>query len=136
MVNVIEGDPVLGPAGTVVEFPASSGDGPCSLDTVRPSSSRTCRKLYCPAECSIDHAGLIDSFSQCSLQLQWDKEIIPYCGLWVDEGAYHVDPVAAIEPTSAYYDSLKTAAKQRRLPFLDPQKTVCWKVYLSLSFFG
>ena len=133
LVNVINGDPVFGAEGNVVNFPYGNGKEELHLDHIGLSDLGACRKHYCLPGCIISKAGLTDQSSCCSLWLEWDHGVIPYCGLWVDEGAYHHKPVAAIEPSSGYYDSLKKAYDNHRLPYLDPKKSVNWNLRVNFS---
>ncbi len=133
MVNVIDNDPVFGSAGTIVDYPSGKDGNSHNLDVVHISGSPSCRKFYCLPETHIAQAGLVDNENNCSLLFRWDSDVIPYCGLWVDEGAYHSKPVAAIEPSSAYYDSLPIAEKNKRLPFLSPSESVSWNLYLQMT---
>lgn len=135
LVNIVIDDPVFGPAGTIVDFPVcdSLKGGLRRVDTVGPASLKSCRKFYCQPDRGIDHAGFVDEKAKSSLQLHWDADIIPYCGLWVDEGAFHAHPVAAIEPISGYYDNLTIASKNQRLPYLAPGETIAWTLSVRLS---
>ena len=128
VINVLEGDPVLGTAGKAYSWPNGSPDPAAALDRIRSVKHQSCRKVYIPPEVHIDHAALLDERNGCGLKLSWDAVRVPYCGIWVDEGAYNARPVAAIEPTTGYYDSLITASRNNRLAYLDPDASVSWYI--------
>ena len=43
------------------------------------------------------------------LRLEWDPAVVPYLGLWVDEGMVNSEAVVAPEPTTGWYDDLALA---------------------------
>ncbi|HEX9118106.1 MAG TPA: hypothetical protein VGA61_18720 [Anaerolineae bacterium] len=43
------------------------------------------------------------------LRFDWDPKLVPYLGLWVDEGSLNHATVATPEPTTGWYDSLELA---------------------------
>ncbi|MHC1772854.1 MAG: hypothetical protein AB9907_14220 [Flexilinea sp.] len=135
LVNVIDHDSVWGRAGACCDWPVSisaSGE-PWQLDKIRGAEKAACRKFYLPPEQHIEWAALEDELSGCRLSFQWDKEEIPYLGLWIDEGMYNILPVAAFEPSSGYYDSLETAVSNQMVPYLMPEHTASWKVKIKLN---
>lgn len=132
VINVLDDDPLLGKAGRVSGWPDGSPDAGIPLDRIRSARHRSCRKYYIPPYSRIDHAALADEKTGSILQLRWDANLIPYCGIWIDEGCYHSHPVAAIEPASAYYDSLKRALDNGTAPFIEGKQTVSWQMRVSI----
>jgi galactose mutarotase-like enzyme len=134
MVNVIDNDPVWGEAGALRPWPAAADrQGRLfHLDRVRPAETKACRKFYVPPEQSIGWATLVHEGKGCQLRLDWSPEKLPYLGLWVDEGVYNNLPVAAFEPSNAYYDSLARALDHGRISILEPGELQEWTVRISL----
>jgi len=92
-----------------------------------------CRKFYIPPETSVSEAGLVHEKLKCSLRLSWLSEDLPYLGVWVDEGVYNSSPVAALEPTSGYYDSLERALEYQKVSFLQPGETRLWTLKIMVG---
>lgn len=135
VVNVIDGDPVWGKAGEICDWPeAASTDGQTwHLDRVRPVGNRSCRKFYVPSEQAVAWAALVDEKLGCRLRLDWSPSAVPYLGLWVDEGMYNSAPVAALEPSNGYYDSLERAVHNQKVSVLDSGKNVTWTLRVNLE---
>ena len=90
------------------------------------------RKLYLPPEAPISTAALIDG-DGCWLQLAWDPTLVPYLGIWLDNGAYARHPVIALEPTTGYYDDLAQAVSHRRLHRVRPEQPLKWLLKVTLG---
>ena len=60
------------------------------------------------------------------LRLQWDAQLVPYLGLWVDEGALNPESVAALEPMTGFYDSLSLAYDRKLIAMIEPGDTHEW----------
>jgi hypothetical protein len=141
VVNVIENDPVWGAAGCLVSWPiaiAASG-AEWRLDTIRGVEHRACRKFYTAPNNpprkergTFGWAALVDEQRGCQLRLEWPTDFAPYLGLWIDEGMYNTAPVAALEPSNGYYDSLERAIQNRRVPTLEPGQSANWAVSASI----
>jgi hypothetical protein len=65
--------------------------------------------------------------------MEWDPGQIPYCGVWIDEGALNKVASVAIEPTTGYYDSLTTAWQNQRLAKIEPGTAVSWRLLVTLK---
>ena len=130
MVNVIENDPAWGESGSLHAWPeASDMHGQTwQLDKVRSPEHHTCRKFYIPPEQAVSWAALRHEGKRCALRLEWSAQELPYLGLWVDEGVYNSRPVAAFEPTNAYYDSLVWAVENGRVPVLEAGDAAEWRL--------
>ena len=135
VVNVVVQDAMWGNPGDRHAWPtavAANGQS-LNLDRVRSIEHHACRKFYVPPEQSVGWAGLVDEESGCELHLSWSPTDLPYLGLWVDEGAYQTHPVAAPEPTTAYYDSLETAIRNGKAPILNPGEEKHWTLNVILK---
>jgi galactose mutarotase-like enzyme len=135
MVNVIVDDPAWGDAETAQAWPeAVDRHGHTwRLDRVRSTEHHTCRKFYVPPESPVGWASLVQEDKGCLLQMEWDVAELPYLGLWVDEGVHNSLPVAAFEPSNAYYDSLVWALENDRLPWLEPGQEHAWQIRVRFS---
>lgn len=135
VVNVIEDDPVWGKAGELCSWPeaVSSTGEVWRLDRVRSVNHHTCRKIYTLPEQPVSWAALMDEKRSCQLRLDWPSDFAPYLGLWIDEGTYNTVPVAALEPSNGYYDSLERAVQNQRILSLQPEQEVSWAIQVSLK---
>lgn len=61
--------------------------------------------------------------------MRWSAEC-PDLGIWFDRGAYSPLPVIALEPATAYYDSLERAVHLGRAPTVGPGRPLTWWVEL------
>lgn len=130
MINVIDGDPAWGQAGEQHPCPVAVDQNgrPWRLDRVRSTEYHTCRKFYIPPEQAIGWAALVHEGKGCQLRMDWSPVELPYLGLWVDEGSYNSQPVAAFEPSNAYYDSLERAITNGKMTWLAPGAAQSWAV--------
>ena len=90
------------------------------------------RKLYALPDAGLGSAGLIDSDGTW-LRLTWDPALVPYLGIWLDNGAYARHPVIALEPSTGYYDDLALAVSNRRVPQIQPGQSLRWSVDVALG---
>lgn len=135
VVNVIADDPVLGQAGAVCSWPETNSitGQVWKLDRVRTVENHSCRKVYTLPQQPVSWAALMDEHLGCQLRLEWSRDLVPYLGLWIDEGMYNTAPVAALEPSNGYYDSLERAVQNEMIPWLKPRQQVTWVVQVQLS---
>jgi hypothetical protein len=101
-------------------------------DLVGTPDQRSGRKFYIRPDQSISWAGLVRPAGG-SLWMEWGSAQMPYCGVWIDEGALNKVAAVAIEPTTGYYDSLTTAWQNQRLAKLEPEATATWQFVVILN---
>ena len=129
------------PAGTRVELPSEVDEVVDVMDPSLPASVWSselatidtvaeggCRKVYVAPDTAVDRASLVRADGS-SLTLRWSAAC-PYLGIWFDAGAYSAQPVIALEPATAYFDSLETAVRLGRAPILEPGHAAAWWVEL------
>jgi galactose mutarotase-like enzyme len=133
-------DPRMGwqPQGTPQKWPeALDPDGhPARLDRVGTVSRKDCRKLYLMPGQRENWAGLVDRTSGNWLRLKWDASIVPYLGIWIDEGCFNTVSTVALEPTTGFYDSLATAAEAGRVMNVPAQTSKAWEVVVEVGTEG
>jgi len=135
VINVIDEDYIWGKAGTIHDWPlaASLNGDVWRLDHVRSPEKHTCRKFYIPPELHVDWAALQNESLGCKMKISWEKEKVPYLGLWVDEGKYNNASVVAPEPSTGYYDNLNLAAANQKAPILVPGEIAEWTIIVELD---
>ncbi len=120
-------DELMPTAGRVVDVmdpstPASDWTPElATIDTVEPGG---CRKVYVDPDTDVDRARLVRADGS-ALAMRW-SDACPYLGIWFDAGAYSRSPVIALEPATAYFDSLETAVRLGRAPMLEPGAPLSW----------
>jgi len=132
------------PAGTRVELPAEVEEVVDVMDPSLPASvwspllatidtvaDAGCRKIYVAPGTAVDRARFVRADGS-SLTLRWSAAC-PYLGIWFDAGAYSADPVIALEPATAYFDSLETAVRLGRAPILEAGAPLSWWVELEAA---
>jgi galactose mutarotase-like enzyme len=102
------------------------------LESTRGLPSGAARKLYAYPDEKIGTAGLIDA-DGAWLRLAWDPGLVPYLGIWLDNGAYARHPVVALEPATGYYDDLALAVANQRVPQVRPERPLRWSLDVSLG---
>jgi galactose mutarotase-like enzyme len=98
------------------------------LSTIDTLSTGECRKVYVAPSTSVHHARLVRPDGS-TLIMRW-SDTCPYLGIWFDQCAYSATPVIALEPTTAYYDSLERAVQLGHAPLLEPGRPLRWWVEL------
>lgn len=96
------------------------------IDRTRPPSLQQARKFFVLPETHPAWTGLVRHPSEDWLRLDWDPEQVPYLGIWIDEGALNHTTVAALEPTTGFYDSLAVAWGKKEVTVLEPGSTRTW----------
>ncbi len=96
------------------------------LDRIGPPSRHQARKFFVLPDVQVSWAGLIRQPSRDWLRLEWNPIHVPYFGLWIDEGALNHESVAALEPTTGFYDSLVVAWDKQRVAMIEPGGTHEW----------
>jgi len=99
-----------------------------SIDTVERGEYR---KLYVDASENASSATLLRS-DNSALRLTWSREC-RYLGLWFDNAAFRSEPIIAIEPSTAYFDSLATAMDNRRYAMIPAHRTLEWSLTLTAT---
>jgi hypothetical protein len=103
------------------------------LDRIGPPSLHRARKFFVLPDVQAEWAGLVRRPSQDWLRLEWEPSLVPYLGLWVDEGALNPETVAALEPTSGFYDSLATAWDKKQITVIEPGATQAWTLTVRIG---
>ena len=113
---------VMDPALPVLSWSAHLG----SIDTIERDGYR---KVYVNPDEAASSATLLHPDGN-ALQLSWSSEC-RYLGLWYDKFAFRAEPIIAIEPATAYFDSLSTAIENGRVAIVAAGTTLEWSVTLT-----
>jgi galactose mutarotase-like enzyme len=102
------------------------------IESTRAIPSGAGRKLYALPDAKIGTAALIDTDGSW-LRLTWDPRLVPYLGIWLDNGAFAPQPVIALEPATGFYDDLALAVSNQRVPQVYPGRPLRWSLEVSLG---
>lgn len=120
-------------AGRLYDWPRSADSPYPDLDLIRPLGTRDSRKFYAPDPVAVGRAGLHDQASGEYVVLRWSPDELPYFGVWINEGQFNDQLIAAPEPCNGYYDSLALAYEYGRCPELPAGGTLTWTLELRLG---
>ena len=101
---------------------------PARIDRIGPPALHRGRKFFVPPDVRVGWAGVVRRPAGDWLRLEWEPDLVPYLGLWVDEGALSHESVAAPEPTTGFYDSLAVAWDKKQITIVGPGVTKSWSL--------
>lgn len=103
------------------------------INLTGPASLKRARKFFLLPEACVGWAGMIRRPAGDWLRLSWDPAKVPYLGIWVDEGALSHTSVAALEPTTGFFDSLAVAFEKNEVTILEPGAARTWTLSVQLG---
>ncbi len=124
-----------GAQGTINAWPARIGEDGLTYpqDIVRSPERKTGRKFYILPDQPIGWAALLDPISGAHLRMSWDATVLPYFGVWIDEGSLNQVASVAFEPASGYYDAITLAWNNKRLSMVEPEGTHSWEIIIRFN---
>lgn len=124
----------LGDIGTVHSFPEIIlKDGtPVRLDKFDPKAKRT-EKYYAYGRLKKGEGALTLNHGKLFYRLNFPEDIVPYLGIWIDEGGLREEGAVALETTTAFYDSPDIAEKNGCIEAIGPGKTLSWTLKITLE---
>jgi galactose mutarotase-like enzyme len=133
--NTIPADWGWGDPETRFDWPNAVGvDGQrVPIHLTGPAHLKRARKFFLLPETHVGWAGIVRKPSGDWLRLDWDPAEVPYLGIWVDEGALSHTTVAALEPTTGFYDSLAVAYEKNEVTILEPGTTHTWTLTVQVG---
>jgi hypothetical protein len=114
------------PTGTAVD------GSPVRLDRTGAPELQRGRKFFALPDVAAGWAALQRSDGRW-LRFGWDPAVVPYLGLWIDEGALNHATVAAPEPTTGWYDSLELGWDKGRVEMVAAHATREWELAVTLG---
>lgn len=111
--NVLDGS-VLGHEGEIYPLKNSVYD----FIKVPKADSKSMVKFYAEGQVKEGRCGFYYPSGDVACILEYDKEILPYLGVWITAGGLQGDYNCALEPTNGFYDSISKAYRHNALPIL------------------
>lgn len=113
-------------AGRSYRWPTGSRVLDDTFTRAGPATLQDCRKYYVSGRLRAGTIGLYDEQSGHSLTLAWRPDVVPYVGVWIDEGAFNERTVCALEPSNGYYDALSEACRRGTQLRIGAGQTAKW----------
>lgn len=126
--NVLAGTD-LGPVGAILDVQG----GPVDLRTMPAYGPTVMRKYYLAGPVQEGCCGYVFPRHRLRLTISYDPKRLPYLGFWCTMGGFRGDVNAALEPSSAYYDSIEIARTRGTLPMVKPGESVTFDILFHLA---
>ena len=125
----------LGDYGACFAFPhAEMGGGRVwDLSRIGAGEGRHCFKYYFLDGFEEGFALIHEPKSRMAVGLAWPASLVPYLGVWVNEGAWGGQYNAALEPCTAPFDRWDTARQWGRLPVVPAGGYREWELRLTVG---
>ena len=102
-------------------------------DIIGPASLNQIRKFFVLPDELVSWAGVVRQQTNDWLRFEWDANLVPYLGIWVDEGVFNSSSVMAFEPMTGFYDSLAVAWEKQRVLTIEPGEVRSWALSVRLG---
>ncbi|WP_027632854.1 hypothetical protein [Clostridium hydrogeniformans] len=131
IINVKDSD-ILGEEGEVHSFPISS-EGKMDLSKLQNYNENSFYKFYVNHPMERGFVGLNYKDEKFKLIIKYDIDKNPYLGVWINKGGFKGEYNVALEPCSAFYDSLTIAEKFNKESSLDPYEEKLWTIGIKVE---
>jgi galactose mutarotase-like enzyme len=105
-------------------------------DLIGPPTLKRGRKLFVEPYLRPSWAAVLRRDSGRWVRFEWNPDEVPYLGLWVDEGAFNHDSVAALEPMTGWYDELALAIRKGQVKTVPAGEAHTWTLSVRLGCDG
>ena len=125
----------LGAPGLIHAWPETKtpqGE-PFALDQIGSRERHKYRKLYLSPHQPVAWAAMRQGEAGQWLRLGWDAQLVPYLGIWVDEGAVNTVAAAALEPSNGFYDTLERAWNNQRVLHVNSDQPYRWYMDIEIG---
>jgi hypothetical protein len=133
--NVVAESQGWGPPETLLDWPeAKRQDGNLvRIDRTGPPSLQRARKIFTLPEDKVSWFKLVRQPSQDWIAFDWDPGLVPYFGLWVDQGYLNSRTIVTPEPITGFYDSLVIAWEKGMINTLAPGESHQWSLMVRVG---
>ena len=90
-----------------------------------------CQKYYINGKVQEGFCGYEYPSQQVRCEYRYDKEKLPYLGLWITSGGFRGDYNCALEPSNGFYDSVAIAQANDACPVLEPEEGLDFTITIS-----
>lgn len=92
-------------------------------------------KFYFKDKVNLNKAGLRYGNEGVDFMIHYDKDFSPYLGVWINKGGFKDEYNVAIEPSTAFYDSIDIAERWNRESFIEPKEIKEFTLKMELKSF-
>ena len=103
------------------------------LDLIETAAQNQIRKFFVLPDTVVSWTGLIRQPAHDWLRFDWDAGLVPYLGIWMDEGVISSQTVVALEPMTGFYDSLALAWENKQVTTITPGEHKSWTLSIRLG---
>jgi len=131
----VQNSRLLGNPGLVYSYPdAVLEDGTaCRLNRISSKDADKTEKFYINEMLSVGECGLYYPSKDLSYKIYFDKEQLPYLGIWISEGGFRGDYNLALEPSNGFYDKIEIARNNSKLKILNPGEKLEFELVIEIS---
>lgn len=135
IINVGSNSTILGGYGTLHNYPLPMNLPPLDFSALEQGGEKTCEKFYFIEKLKPeDKFGFMDQ--KVKVLMEVDECVIPYLGIWKNQGAYKGHYNFALEPCSGIYDNTQQAAELQHCSILKAGKTQGWHFNIIIERVG
>lgn len=122
----------LGPYGCVYDYPIAIKQAMLDLRYLEPKSANNCEKYYFTKKlCANSLFGFNDN--NIEVRMSVDHHIVPYLGIWKNQGAYKGHYNFAIEPCTGIYDDTAHAYDSKLCQVVEPNSSIEWNFSIKIK---
>ncbi len=126
---------IFGDEGNIYSFPAATlTDGSVyQLNKIKSKNAEKTEKFYVNGDLSLGECGVYYPTNDLSCRIYFEKDKLPYLGLWITEGGFRGDYNFALEPSTGFYDSIGKAEKNHKLQSLHPGENLEFQIKIEIT---
>lgn len=98
------------------------------MSLITPQKTGAGSKFYYPGYAASGWSGLYGQDSDCYLLLTVSSSVVPFIGVWIDEGMLNDRVTCSLEPGIGYYDSLETAINNGTAQYIPSNGFFAWQI--------
>lgn len=104
-----------------------------TFDKVPSKDSKTMLKYYVKSDSKEGFCGYEYPTSGVRCSIRYEKDMLPYLGVWVNAGGYRGEYNCALEPANGYYDSISKALERKKCKILTVGESISFSLHITLS---
>ena len=102
------------------------------LMTVESVEAKDMKKYYLNGKVNEGLCGAYYPSKDITYKVHYDKNILPYLGIWITEGGFRGDYNCALEPATGFYDNTEQAIKNNTACCLKANETLKFSLKIDL----
>lgn len=90
-------------------------------------------KLYGQKAVKEGRASIIYPNEGVKYSINWDPELFPYLGIWINRGGSPGKESISLQPTNGFYDRLDRAIRNNKVGLIGAREEISWTISLDLE---